>query len=260
METHIYSLINLAYLTTGRRLFALKKCLEVAQSGVFPGAVPLIEAAIAHDTLTTTLEAAWDRSRHVSQARGSSMQLDNQIDGLLGFIYSKLSGNIPLFEPDDPLVTASARIIDQLFPEGVHPITTLPFEEQLVKNQTIIDRLNGDLGDAVATTHIGPYVARLESLNDQFRAQLDQSQTQEITYEEVEAARDRGNLYVRQIAAVVLGNFHQDTEEAAGERQALLKPFLDQAERIRRSRKGRRAPQDVDPETGDEVAADESAA
>jgi hypothetical protein len=260
MSTLIYSLINLIYLTTGRRLYALKRCLEVAIDAALSELVPLIEAAIAHDTRTVVLEDAWCRSKSISTARGVSFDLDNKIDAILGYIFSKVSGNLSLFEPDHPIVVASELIISQVFPEGVHSIITLPFEEQLIRNQSIIDRLTGDLGDAVAVTNIGPYVARLESLNNEFRAELGRSASREISYDELEAARDKGNLLVREIVAVIIGTFHRDSDEDSETRQALLQPFLEQADRVRRARKGRRPPRDVDPETGDEVLGDENAA
>ena len=232
----------------------------MAQNAALDTLVPLIEAAIEHDIKTVAMENAWVRSKKISKARGASAQIDNKIDALLGAIHSRLVDNIPLFNREHPIVIASQRIIDQLFAEGVRPIITLPFEEQLVKNQTIINRLKGDLKEDVATTHIGDYLAQLESLNILFRAQLKESKTKEISYDELEAARDRGNLLVRRVVAVILGTFHEETEEAVGKRQALLSPFTEQAERVRLLRKGRRNPQDIDPETGEEGSLEGTAA
>ena len=109
-------------------------------------------------------------------------------------------------------------------------------------------------------THRLLWCWQLEALNIQFKTQLTKSKSKEIDYDELEAARDRGNLFIRRIAAVILGTFHEETEEAAKKRQALLSPFLEQADRVRLLRKGRRLPQDIDPETGDEVPVEETAA
>jgi hypothetical protein len=135
----------------------------------------------------------------------------------------------------------------------------IPFEEQLVKNQTIIDRLKGDLSEAVTACNLTPYLTHLETLNDEFRHELTESATKEISYDTVEAARDTGNLYIRRIVALVLGTFNSDAESDTANRHALLAPFLEQTDRIRRSRKGRRMPQDIDPETGEEQPIEESA-
>ena len=133
MSTLIYSLINLAYLTTGRRLYALKQCLEVATSRGLDALVALIRTAIGHDTNTVALEDAWARSKNISTARGKSLQIDNRIDAVLGTIYSILSENLRVFDAEHPLVISSTKIISQLLPEGVKPIITLPFEELITE-------------------------------------------------------------------------------------------------------------------------------
>ena len=258
MSTLIYSIINVAYLTTGRRLYALKAALTTAGAMNLTPLVTLIQAAIAHDTETVAMEDAWARSKQISTARGRSRELDDSIDAILGSISSILSANIRLFDASHPLAKASQEILSQLFPEGVQPIITLPFEEQLVKNQTIIDRLSGDLDEAVAVTNLPPYVTQLESLNTEFRDQLAKSKSKEISYDTLEAARDEGNLYIRRIVALILGTFNDVTDTDAENRRALLAPFLEQADRIRRTRKGRRSPLDVDPETGEEQVTEES--
>ena len=52
---------------------------------------------------------------------------------------------------------------------------------------------------------------------------------------------------------VTPGTYDEMTEEAREKRQSILSPILDQAERVRQARKGRRNPQDVDPDTGEEI-------
>ena len=131
MSEMLYTLIAIPYLTTGRRLFALKQCFEVAKTMVEGTLVSLIEEAISHDTRTAAMERAWARSKQVPKARGESVNIDNRIDSLLGVIHSILSNHIAGLEPDDPVVESSKRIIEQAFPEGVRPIIHLPFEEQL---------------------------------------------------------------------------------------------------------------------------------
>ena len=101
---------------------------------------------------------------------------------------------------------------------------------------------------------------RLISLNQEFNAELEKSTKKELQFEELEAARERGNLFVRQVVAVTLGSHYQETEEAAEKREKLLNPILDQCERVRQARKGRRKAQDIDPETGEELVEETEAA
>jgi hypothetical protein len=253
MSNLIYSLIDLGWLTTGRRLYAFRHCLEAVLEGeASVGA--LIQEAIAHDLQTSEMERSWARSRHLSTARGEAASIDGQIDGVYGAIHGTLKNHVHVLSGADPIAGAAQTILSQIFPEGVQPIITLPFEDQLVVNDNAVSRLNGgDLSAAASTAGIGAYAARLKTLNDAFRVELRKSQTKETSYDVIEAAQTEGNLFVRRIAAVVLGTYHQNTEADAARRQALLSPILDQCERVRRSRKGRRAPQDIDPETGVEV-------
>jgi hypothetical protein len=256
MSNLIYSTVDIPYLTTGRRLYAFKHCLKRARERDEAELVAITEEAMAHDRETVGLERAWARSRTVSKARGASQDLDNRIDGLWGASHTTLTNNVALLSADDPAAQASKQIIKQAFPEGVRPIITLPFEEQLVVNDTLLERLAGDLADAAKSAGISTYVARITALNDAFRDQLDESEKKEISFDKVSAANDRGNLFVRRIVAVVLGTHHQETEAAAEARRALLEPILEQKARVKQARQGRRQPPDVDPETGEEVVAD----
>jgi hypothetical protein len=156
MSSLVYSLINLAYLTTGRRLYALKLGLEAALSLGLDAIAALIKEAIEHDTRIAAQEDAWERSGNLSSARGKSFELDSGIDIALGAVYSRLADNLRLFAENHPLVIASKEILAQIFPEGIMPIISLPFEEQLRKNQTIIDCLKGDLNKAVETCNLAP--------------------------------------------------------------------------------------------------------
>jgi hypothetical protein len=59
---------------------------------------------------------------------------------------------------------------------------------------------------------------------------------------------------MKRLVALIIGTYHQDTKEAEERRNTLLGPIHEQCERMRQGRKGRRPAEDVDPETGDEIA------
>jgi hypothetical protein len=260
MAELIYTLISIPYLSTGRRLYALKQCLVLAEERGLDALAALILEAIAHDEETVKLERGWARSKNLSTARGNAAVLDGQIDGTLGASHSTLKNHIAALPPENPIVVAAQTILSQVFPEGVKPIITLSFENQLAVNDTIIASFKGDLKEAVAVAGISSYADRLETLNEAFRLELEKFPRKETGYDAIDAADWRGNLFIRRIAAVILGTFHQETAEAAKQRAALLGPILEQGERVRQNRKGRRAPQDVDPETGNEVVEEEISA
>ena len=245
---------RIPYLTTGRRLYALKLVLLVAQSLGMTALAAIIEAAIAHDTAALALEGAWARSRKLPTSRGRALEIDGLIDAVLAAIHTSLTSQISLLDSNSDEVKASTRILDALFPEGVVPLIRLPFEEQLATNTTIVERLTGDLAEDAKTANIVPFVSQLGTLNAAFAGELDQQRAKEIEYDVVQSAADRGNLFVRRIVAVVLGTYNGETDEDAAARKALLTPILEQCERVRSLRKGRRKAADVDPETGDELA------
>ena len=261
MSSLVFSLINLIRLKTGRRMYALQNCLDAAgNTGADAALIALIEEAIVHDTETVELERSWARSKEISSARGEAVQLDNQIDGLLGAIHSSLKSTVAVLPGDDPVAVAARKLITRLFPEGVRAIITLSFEDQLVVNQSIIQSLTDDLAGDAAITGVAPFVKRLETLNARFRTELENNFKKEIDYSAIEAANDKGNLYLRRITAVVLGAWNADTPEDAQKRQTLLAPILEQCDRVRVLRKGRRAAQDVNPETGEELNDESDAA
>jgi hypothetical protein len=251
MSKLIYTLIAVSYLTTGRRIYALKLCLMVANGLGLEGLSALLEETIAHETATIALERAWARSKNRSTARGRATFVDKQIDGLLGIIHSSLANNVGGLDENAAAASASQRILEQIFPQGVKPIISLPFEDQLAVNDVIISRLKEDLREDADRASVGHFVQRLESLNDEFREELRKPQTKEIDYEELVAARDKGNLNVRYYVASVLAAYPPDGDDA-DQGVALLQPILEQSERMRQSRRGRRTPQDIDPDTGKE--------
>ena len=256
----IYLLIAIPYLTSGRRLYALRQCLEVAETIGHATLLSLIQAAIAHDSKTIIMERAWIRSKKVSTARGDAANLDNQIDSVLGDILTVLNSNIRGLKKSHPASLASKTIIAKVFPNGVHPIITLPFEEQLMVNETVIAMLKGELKTEAALAGIEGFVEHLEELNDAFSDELENFETKEIDFSVLEAARDKGNLNLRTIVAVTLVEYREATGEKAQEGHKLLKPIFDQGDRLRQARKGRRPIQDVDPDTGEELPDEEIAA
>jgi hypothetical protein len=260
MSDLLFSIIDIPYLTTGRRIYALKQCLELAEAAGNAPLIILINEAIAHETGATELEQSWSRSKSVTKTRGQSAVLDGQIDGVIGVIYTTANSHISALDPSDPLVADSKKIIAKLFPEGVAAIIHQAFEEQLVSNDTIVAALKGELSEAAARIGVGKFVERLESLNERFRQELKKFQVKETDFSRVQAAQDRGNLFIRRTVAVILGTYHQETEEAQAMRRTLTAPILEQCDRVRQLRKSRRNAADVDPETGEDVTAPEGTA
>ena len=140
-----------------------------------------------------------------------------------------------------------------MFKKGLQPITHLSFEDTLAVSQTIVGRFEGDLAEDVVAAGIEAFVTPLKALNEEFAEELRKYDSKEIEFKTLEAARTRGNLFIRQIIAKVLGEYNQMTEEDAETRETVLKPLMEQVERVRQARKNRRTLQEIDPETGEEI-------
>ena len=166
------------------------------------------------------------------------MTRSNQIIRVVKAISTALESRIELLKTEPPSVEAAKRIVAAIFPEGVMAVTRLPFEEKLAVTQAIIGRLTGDLAEDVAALGIEGFVKRLEALNEEFAEELEKSKTKEIDFHELEAARNRGNLFVRQIIAKTLGEYNRDSEEDNTQRDAVLGSILEQVERSRQGRRG----------------------
>ena len=244
--------------TTGRGMCALRLCLEAADSLGQEALSALLDRALAHDRGTVAMERAWTRAKQQTRARGRALSVHRQIARLIGIIHRNLTDNINGLDVEDPAARASMILLEQLFPQGVKPVVSLPFEDQLAMNDAILARLKGDLTKAAESAAVGRFATRLQALNDTFRDELTKSGAKEIDYKELAAARDRGNLNLRHYAAAVIAAY--PPESGDGQQEALLRPILEQSERTRQLRRDRRPPRDIDPETGEETGESAGAA
>ncbi len=165
---------------------------------------------------------------------------------------------------EHPIAVAAKTVLAQVFPEGLKAIVFLPFENQLSTSDMILARFKaspkGDLRDAAEISAITCFTDQLADLNETFRGELEKYPRKETGYDAVEAAEARGNRLLKRLVALIIGTYHQDTKEAEERRNTLLEPIHEQCERLRKSRKGRRPADDVDPNTGDEIVDEKASA
>ena len=260
MEVLHHLLINIVSLTTGRRIFALNDVLAAAKTLGDADMIAVIGEALAHEEQTVALEQQWARSRRISKARGRSVAVNQQMNRIHGALHGTLASAIAALPEENSVRTASQTILNQLYPQGAHPIVILPFEEQLVANDTIVSRLTGDLASEAWEASIYHFVEQLSTLNNQFRGELERRAPKEVEFSVLAAARRRGNLFLRRIIAIALGTYHQEDDASRAALNDLVTPILDQCRRVQNARKGRRTPPDVDPVTGRELVSEEETA
>lgn len=81
-------------------------------------------------------------------------------------------------------------------------------------------------------------VKRLEAINEEFSHEHEKSKTKKIAFCELEAARNRGNLFFRHIIVKTMGEYNRESEEDNVRRAVVLSPVPEQVERSRQRRPG----------------------
>ena len=249
MATTPRQLIKLVVFTTGRRIYALRKVRATALALSLTDLVAHIDAAIAHDRTTLTLEARW-RGRRVYGRRHApeTTDIDNRLDQLLTGVRNTLMTFIQALSQGDPRREAAERFVDGVFPQGVYPITSLPFIDQLAAIEDLLDRIAADFSAEVALLSISHLIALIAEVTDEYREALDQGPSR-LDYATVKAAQDRGQDFLLAIVAMALGAFYRIDDPAHNDaREALLAPIMDQQEAIREYLRARRPVEDVDPD------------
>lgn len=258
MSNLVYSFIDLPIFTTGRRRYALGQVLELARDSTAGGKngdaalVALVEQAIQHEEATWQKEDAWRRSRNTSAARGEAAARDLEVDRIISALAGHLETALAIKDGSGEY-QAARKLYGQLYPEGVAPIINQPYEDQLAANDGLMLKLTTTLKNEAQTLNLGRFVEALGRANEAFRVELNKAAKVEISYDQVQAARDRGNLNLRMTVARILGASAELTPEAEAQRATLLAPILEQARRIRAARRGRRRVGDVDPTTGEDL-------
>ncbi|MCA9541514.1 MAG: hypothetical protein KC620_21600, partial [Myxococcales bacterium] len=154
-----------------------------------------------------------------------------------------------------PLAGVAQSIIDSEFPDGAQPITGLPFEEELIAVEQLVERLRADFGPHLDDLNLTGWLRRLDDLLPTYRDALAREVL--ITGTDLIDARARMQHGLQRIVAYVLGQYGGEGE--AEKRTALLSPVEDQEDRLiamlARRRSGQRTSLDipavVDPADGD---------
>ena len=251
MSELTYQLINLRRLSTGRRLFAQRSIRDIAKELGRKDIYAVIDAAIEFDTVVFDNELAWRRSKELPESRGSAAKFDADIDRVLGGIHRSLEDTVNIMEGTEAADQARG-LLTRLFPSGIMPVIQQTFEDQLINNKAILEGLKAD--DAVVSNlGLNRYVGLLAKLVPQFENELQLSKKPEVSWDELCALRDMGNVHLRRVVVAILniGGLNDADEEI---RAKLLAPILFQVERASNSRKPKSDSIDIDPDTGDELS------
>ncbi len=254
MEANLEDLINLYVFTPGRRLFALEQLRRIlAERGDEAGLLARLDTAITAEKDHLTLVARYTQARDGRPEERSTQQIDYAVDRALSALDQTMAAHLEVLEPADALAGKVRALRRDLFPAGVGAITTLAYPEELAQLDRVLGLATGDHQATVADLGATRIVTKLGELAGRFRAALQDTPSEPVSYGQVKASAAACQNRLLQITAVVLGQHPEPTAADAEARAALLGPILVQQQAIGAHRRARRAVPDVDPQTGVEV-------
>lgn len=246
------SLTNLYGFPVGRRVFVLREVEKRARARGLPAIADKAAQGVAHDSALLTVGI---RRRAGSSAVYGvrAMELDNQIDHAVTGFDAFLDSQARLFL-NEPRGEAAAHFRHALLPGGPGAVIRLPYTQQHAEIDAMLARLEEpDLVTRVGELpEIVPMAGRLRTLNQQYGDSLNEYDRQPSS-DDMRAADARGQELLAETLTLLLAHFISNAPDDHEGRAYLLEPILRQNEAIRASRRRRRKPRDVDPDTGVEL-------
>jgi hypothetical protein len=254
MDGSLETIINLYQFPTGRRLFAHKQIRARAESDGFDKLVKHCDKAITHDTQTQSLEKRWAGESITSDTNPEAQRLDVLVDRTLGAIRDHALAQAAGAPDNDPIHITVDNFVKKVFPAGVHAITSLPYVEELEAVQAIVHSLQNELAPLVQELNLQRHVTRLNTLAIDYRKALEAPPPSVLTWGNVRNARAEGQGLLLETVAIIVGKYHSRSAKGTAERLHLLEPILRQNDSLGAAFKNRRAPSDINADTGDEIA------
>lgn len=249
------AMLNVLVFTPGRRIFALRRVREAAQALELAALIEAIDRAVAFDQdVALPARLSYTRQRQGSGADPEMVALDNAADRLVTAIDSDLKHIAHSFRPGSPLKQLAADLRRVILPGGARFVTALPFAEQHAALVRMVDRLTGPHADAALQLGLGPKVAELSDIAQEYGEALHTpSEATLMTYPRYRVIDQRGQRLLLGVIARIIGLYPDDEAPAADlqARTALLAPILAQQASIRdHNRSSRDRAPDIDPNTG----------
>jgi hypothetical protein len=240
--------IKLHRFSTGRRIVAMRKVDAVARQRGDGDIEAHLQRGLAHDQVTRRYDLQWaGRPRGVVPIRPIDIVADNILTALRDAVVN-LKRVAP---PGDPLLQVAAAFLERIYPGGLTTVTQAQAPEQLAAMETIVELLQGELAADVEQLAVGIYARHLFAVVPRYREAVEGSK-ERLRYKDVEAQRKRGQEYLEETVAMILGTYHRhDDAEHARARAELLAPIVEQNEAIRQYLRRRRRVVDIDPDTGE---------
>ncbi|MCB9524600.1 MAG: hypothetical protein H6702_14665 [Myxococcales bacterium] len=250
--------VSLIQFTPGRAQYALTQAMTHIAAQGDTALARAVGAAQGAAGRLAELEARWATRKAQSTARGNAVAIDNQLDRAVTALHQHLTARLTLLGPEHPQGAKAAELMLRWLPEGPGAVTSLAFEDELVRVDQIIAAVQGPDAAAAAELELGFFVGELARLSPLLRAELAKTAPEAITFDQVRQGRA---ALQRALTVVVVQAMAQWSASAqAPEFARFMAPLVQQMDRLRALRRRRQPVPDVDPSTGTEgPAVDEDA-
>lgn len=244
--------MNIYEFPPGRRIFAAGEIERRATARNLPAIAAHCTRVIAHDREILRIFLRRDAGGG-GQYGSDAPAIDNLVDHALVGFHAHLDAQSRMFL-GEPRGTSAATVRQALFPNGPGAITQLPYAQQHAQTDAMLAHLEEpSLVEHVnALSDLPPLIERIRTLNAQYGQAL-HAYGRIPSPDELRALRARGQELMAEVVAMILAHFATlDPPDPEG-RAHMLAPVVHQNEAIRSSRRRRRRPQDIDPDTGEEL-------
>ncbi len=262
MAQSVSSYCTLYRFTPGRRAWMLRMIAERARRLGFDEVAARCEALLAEERALASDMQAWTVARARVAARKSSQRLGelDQARDRVGAGFSKYLKAQAFFAGSGgetgKLGEAAQRLLDGLFPDGVAAVIRSAYVDETATLGALVDRLRGPLWSDVQATKSEVWVDALEAANAAFDEEYDRLTGTAAGDWATLRTRDAEaqEAFVALVAAVIGAAYGTPHLEA------LLEPVEIQQAALKKLYQRRRSVPDVDPETGEALPGEPSAA
>ncbi len=254
--------IKIRQFGVGRRLFTYDKVRKQAQRRDNAPLVALTVSATSHDQdVTQALNARWKAKKSgaaVLKISPQGREADRAFDSCASGIDRVLLGIPRIWGAEHPNAEQARRLSAQFFPAGVGELATLSWVDEVSEGRRIVRLAESDeWKGVVASTGLADAIERLRVVTEDLNDVLSRDATG-LLFSEVRGARAKGQGYLRAIIAKCIGDYPNPTAEDEAVRLDLLATVIEQNDQIGFYNRRRRPVPDINPDTGDETAPDET--
>lgn len=250
MAMTLDSLFTLYRYTPGRRAWMLGRIRAVAEGAGFSSLAARCEALLPDETRLASDLRNWTEVR-AGAARERTSQalvaLDQNRDGLLGDFHAMLQtlGRLQ----NKPRGQAAARLVKRLFPEGSRALITLPYPDETAAIEALLALAKGELAADITAADADDWIENLTAANAEFSQAYDAlTEQRQVDFKAVRADDARA-----QERFLVLVCHLVDLAHGTPALAALLDPIEVQQRALKDLYQRRRAVNDVDPGTGEDL-------